>query len=144
MVPVLLLLKILIGKIKQNNEEYYLMHCEPDTLIKLNDNSLKIINHFEKKFNNDCKLTFFKINNYEIRTKLYNGSLININIFLNCNDKVNFDYTSTFYTFNNFLKFKDNFIKHKKCLNNDTENYHPYHKNIIEKIPKCYLLSRTF
>ena len=105
-------------------EEYYLMYCEPDIVIKLNDNSLQNILYYERNFNDNKKLTFFKINNYDIRTKLHNNNIININKILNCKNKQNFDYRC------------DNLTKNFENINTKN-NYHPYHYEIIKKYPEA-------
>lgn len=50
-------------KIIENDEEYYLMHCYPDTLIKLDEDSLKKIREFENNNNNGKTITFYKHEN---------------------------------------------------------------------------------
>jgi len=66
-------------KIRQeNNEEYYLMYCEPDIFIKLDSKSLESINEYEKEENNNEKLTFFKMKNNYISCKLHNNVMLYI------------------------------------------------------------------
>jgi hypothetical protein len=47
-------------KIKENNEEYWQMYCEHNTIIKLCQKSLDKIIEFETNKNNGKKITFFK------------------------------------------------------------------------------------
>ena len=54
----------------ENNQEYYLMYCEQDTYIKLDKISLESIEIFQKNYNNNEKLTFFKMKNGYICCKL--------------------------------------------------------------------------
>ena len=49
--------------IDENNEEYYLMYCESNTIFKIDDKSLNIIREFEKNYNNNERLTFYKHQN---------------------------------------------------------------------------------
>ena len=46
-----------------SSNKIYLMYCETDTLIKIDDISLKKIVEFEKNNNNNKKITFYKHNN---------------------------------------------------------------------------------
>ena len=56
------------------NNDYYLMYCEPDTYIKLDEDSLNSITEYETQNNNREKLTFFKMKNGYISCKLSNSA----------------------------------------------------------------------
>lgn len=59
-------------KILEENNEYYLMYCEPNTLFKLDEDSLNCIIDFEKKYNNGIKITFYKHTNGYISSHFNN------------------------------------------------------------------------
>lgn len=50
-------------KINEDNHEYYLMYCDPDTFFKLDEKSLNAIFEYEKTNNNGNKITFYKHTN---------------------------------------------------------------------------------
>jgi hypothetical protein len=54
------LMKNPMWKIKENNKEYILMYCEKETIVKLCPLSYQKILDFEKEYNEDKKITFFK------------------------------------------------------------------------------------
>ena len=47
----------------ENNQEYYLMYCDPDTFLKLDEKSLNAIFEYEKFNNFSNKITFYKHTN---------------------------------------------------------------------------------
>jgi hypothetical protein len=49
--------------IEENSNKFYLMYCETDTIIKLDEQAINNIRIFEKENNDNKKLTFYKINN---------------------------------------------------------------------------------
>lgn len=108
--------------IEPNQEDYYVMFCEPDSLIKFSKNNLDKIHQFEKDNNNNIKLTLYKTDNNEIKTKLYNNQIINITKILNCKNKQNLDYRN------------DNNL-------NDKSHYHPYHFTIIKNYPNAIYIN---
>lgn len=55
-----------------DNKTIYLMYCEKNTIIKLDKEALNKINNFEKEFNNNNKLTFYKHSNGYILCSLKN------------------------------------------------------------------------
>jgi len=55
-------------KINENENEIYLMYCETDTLIKIDEQALNKIRMFEKNTNNGKKLTFYKCSNGYIQS----------------------------------------------------------------------------
>lgn len=58
-----------LWKIKENDgKEYWIMYCEKDTIVKLCENSLNKIADYEKSFNNNKKLTWYKCANGYIQT----------------------------------------------------------------------------
>jgi hypothetical protein len=61
-------IKNCLWKIKENEKEYLLMYCEKDTICKLCLESYKKILYFEKIYNNNKKLTWYKHSNGYIQT----------------------------------------------------------------------------
>lgn len=57
-----------LWKIVENDKEYWLMHCEKNTIVKLCPTSLDKIMEYEKYANNGTKLTFFKSQNGYVNT----------------------------------------------------------------------------
>lgn len=58
-----------LWKIKENDgKDYWIMYCEKDTIVKLCENSLNKIAEYEKSFNNNKKLTWYKASNGYIQT----------------------------------------------------------------------------
>lgn len=62
-------------KIRKNNEEYWLMYCEKETLTKICEKSYNIILEYKK---NNANLTWFKCSNGYIQTHISNEKLLYI------------------------------------------------------------------
>ena len=72
-------------KVKENCNEYWLMYCETDTIIKLCCESYQKILDYENKNNDSKKLTFYKCGNGYIQAHIDTHKILYIHqIIMNC------------------------------------------------------------